>query len=158
MSSTDFSDLLQSAEQLSADCLLPYAPSGDGNAASAPALGLGPVSDLPRVQRNLAQLVEAGQQLYRKTSRQDGSGSSQEAKAALLLGARGVDLPALGQKLNALQRGSNAEFAPLEPLRDTDIAGFLRNERENAILSVIAGSRRIRCCFKPRVSQRRSGY
>ena len=29
----------------------------------------------------------------------------------------------------------------MEPLRDTDIAGFLRNERENALLSVMEETR-----------------
>jgi hypothetical protein len=32
-------------------------------------------------------------------------------------------------------------FEPVEPLRDTDVAGFLKNERENAILSIIEETR-----------------
>ena len=36
-------------------------------------------------------------------------------------------------------------FAPIEPARDTDVAGFLKNERENAILAVIEETRRYVC-------------
>ncbi len=105
-------------------------------------------SDLPRVERNLSQLVEAGQQLFAKTSRDLGG---QEVKAAILLGSRGVDLPGIHQRLQSLSSsaapgGPSAAAAspldPLEPLRDTDIAGFLRSERENALLSVIEETRR----------------
>ena len=32
-------------------------------------------------------------------------------------------------------------FEPVEPLRDTDVAGFLKNERENAILAIIEETR-----------------
>ena len=32
-------------------------------------------------------------------------------------------------------------FEPVEPLRDTDFAGFLKNERENAILAIIEETR-----------------
>ena len=72
----------------------------------------------------------------------------EEVKAAILLGSKGVDLPRIQQQLQSLtsahaaaaQSGSLA--GPLEPIRDTDIAGFLRNERENALLSVIEETRR----------------
>ena len=79
---TDFGDLLQSAEQLSAECDLAsfssHTPAGGasvggaggGGAGSSSAAGGGGANhhfraaELPRVQRNLAQLVEAGQQLF----------------------------------------------------------------------------------------------
>ena len=127
-SNSDFSDLLQSAEQLTSE----FEPSSGFSA------------DLPRVERNLHQLVEAGQHLFSKTSRDLGG---QEVKAAILLGSRGVDLPGLQQQLQSLTSGSggvtsSAEVAAIEPLRDTDISGFLRNERENALLAVIEETRK----------------
>ncbi len=60
---------------------------------------------------------------------------------AALLGSIGLDLPRVAHKLDALSTISN--FEPLEPIRETDIKGFLKNERENAILSVIEETRRM---------------
>ncbi len=59
MTSTTFGDLLQRAEQLTADM-----DSG---------------SDLPRVERNLQQLAEAGQRLWSKTAALQGDGSDVQA-------------------------------------------------------------------------------
>ena len=59
---------------------------------------------------------------------------------SILLGSKGVDLPALSLRLEALD--ASRTFQPLEPVQDTDIAGFLRNERENAVLTVIEQSRK----------------
>jgi nuclear pore complex protein Nup93 len=53
----------------------------------------------------------------------------------LLLGSKGVDLPQLSQKLEVLS--ARKTFEPLEPIPDADIQSFLKNEKENAILSVI---------------------
>ena len=36
-----------------------------------------------------------------------------------------------------------AGFEPVEPIRDTDVAGFLKNERENAILAIIEETRQV---------------
>ena len=46
--------------------------------------------------------------------------------------------------LSAAVQGKDKDraFAPIEPARDTDVAGFLKNERENAILAVIEETRR----------------
>ena len=110
---SDFGELLQAAEQLTAE----FDP------ASA--------TDLPRVERNLPQIVEAGQQLFAKTSRDVGS---QDVRAAILLGSRGIDLPSITNKLETISSGFSAATEPMEPLRDTDVVGFLRNERENALL------------------------
>ncbi len=78
----------------------------------------------------------------------------QEVKAAILLGSRGVDLPGIQHRLQSLHSVAAAstplssassaahQLDPLEPLRDTDIAGFLRNERENALLAVLEETRR----------------
>lgn len=53
----------------------------------------------------------------------------------LLLGSRGVDLPQISQKLNSLN--TRRTFEPLDPIADTDINSYLKNEKENAILSII---------------------
>ena len=144
--STDFGDLLQNAEQLTAE----FETQNLATAGSFSRVS----SDLPRVERNLAQLVEAGQQLFAKTVSSTGKTSaggpsgSEEAKAAILMGSQGIDLPGLKRQLAHLtssgvtSSGSGGLGEPLEPLRHTDIAGFLRNERENAILSVIEETRR----------------
>lgn len=53
----------------------------------------------------------------------------------ILLGHKGIDLPKISQKLETLS--SRKTFEPLDPISTTDIQSFLRNEKENAILSVI---------------------
>lgn len=141
---TDFGDLLQSAEQLTAE----FAQTTPLLFRAAHGGSAGAGHDLPRVERNLSQLVEAGQQLLTQATRgrrvgaADPSARDEEAEAAILLGSRGVDLPGLKAQLASLSRAGQAEAsAPLEALPPTDIAGFLRNERENAILSVIEETR-----------------
>uniref|UniRef100_A0A2R5LLL6 Nuclear pore protein n=2 Tax=Ornithodoros turicata TaxID=34597 RepID=A0A2R5LLL6_9ACAR len=115
--STGFGDLLQQAQQLTADI--------DGYA------------DLPRVQRNLKQILEEGQQLWARTT-QLAPKDTTDVKASILLGSKGFDLPKVSQKLDSLSVAKT--FEPIEPIQETDIQGFLRNERENAILSVIEES------------------
>jgi nuclear pore complex protein Nup93 len=141
---SNFSELLQNAEQLTAEFDNVSETFGGGS------MGPGLIgSDLPRVDRSLKQLVEAGQQLFTKTKK-DHAGinlGSQDVKASVLLGSRGVDLPGMATRLDTLTSAvSGTErdraFAPIEPVRDTDVAGFLKNERENAILSVIVETRR----------------
>lgn len=58
----------------------------------------------------------------------------------LLLGSKGVDLPQLSQKLEVLS--ARTTFEPLEPIPDADIQSFLKNEKENAILSIIEETHR----------------
>lgn len=53
----------------------------------------------------------------------------------ILLGSKGIDLPKISQKLESLN--ARKTFEPLDPIADTDIQSFLKNEKENAILSVI---------------------
>ena len=89
---SDFSELLQNAEQLTAEFDSVSEGFGGGNVGSG-LVG----SDLPRVDRSLKQLVEAGQQLFSKTKK-DHAGinlGSQDVKASVLLGSRGVDLPSM---------------------------------------------------------------
>ncbi|KAI4486446.1 hypothetical protein M0804_005816 [Polistes exclamans] len=108
-----FSELLRSAEQLSA--------AVEGS------------EELPQVERNLRQILEASNELWSRvaqTATQDN-----QVQAHLLLGSRGVDLPIISQKLSSLS--ARCTFEPLDPIADTDIVSYLRNEKENAILSII---------------------
>lgn len=118
-STSDFGELIHQAEQLTADI--------DDN------------GDLPRVERNLRQILEVGQQMWARTA-QTASRDATDVKASILLGSRGFDLPRASHKLEALSVSKT--FEPLEPVRDTDIQGFLKNERENAILAIIEESRK----------------
>ncbi|XP_035209055.1 nuclear pore complex protein Nup93-like isoform X2 [Stegodyphus dumicola] len=114
-----FTDLLQQAQQLTADI------DGEG--------------ELLRVERNLRQIVDAGQQLWSRTT-QAASKDACDIKASILLGSKGYDLPKISQKLESLSTART--FEPIEPIRETDIQGFLKNERENAMLSVIEKSKK----------------
>ncbi|KAK2560702.1 Nuclear pore complex protein Nup93 [Acropora cervicornis] len=116
--SSSFGDLLQQAEQLTADMDTGW--------------------ELPRVERNLHQLAEAGQRLWAQTTGTVGDNAA--VKASILLGTKGFDVPHLSEKLDRLN--TTKTFEPLEPVRETDIQGFLRNERENAILSAIEEARK----------------
>ncbi|CAK9828479.1 Nuclear pore complex protein Nup93 [Anthophora retusa] len=110
---TGFSELLRSAERLSA--------AVEGN------------EELPQVERNLRQILEASNELWSRVT-QTGTQDNQ-VQAHLLLGSRGVDLPQISQKLNSLS--ARRTFEPLDPIADTNIVSYLRNEKENAILSII---------------------
>ena len=49
-------------------------------------------------------------------------------------------MPKLSQKLESLNAAKTLE--PIEPVWETDIQGFLRNERENTLLAIIEESRK----------------
>uniref|UniRef100_F6UXH9 Nuclear pore protein n=1 Tax=Ciona intestinalis TaxID=7719 RepID=F6UXH9_CIOIN len=116
MSGVAFDDILQQAEQLNT--------------------GLDGGAELPRVQRNIQQLLDAGQRLRSKTSTAQDSAQPQ-INAALLLSSKGQDVPKISDRLKTLTSASET-FEPLDVVGDTDIEeGFLRNERENAILAVV---------------------
>ncbi|XP_052747176.1 nuclear pore complex protein Nup93-1 [Bicyclus anynana] len=111
MADEDFSKLLQQAEQLTTEI--------EGN------------EELPRVERSLGQVLEASHELY---SRVIQSGPN-HLQAHVLFGSKGIDLQQISQKLETLS--SKRTFEPLQPIADSDIESFLKNERENAILSLI---------------------
>ncbi|XP_063617418.1 nuclear pore complex protein Nup93-like [Cydia splendana] len=111
MGDSDFSKLLQQAEQLTTEI--------EGN------------EELPRVERSLGQVLEASQELYSKVIQ---SGAN-DIQAHLLFGSKGIDLQQISQKLDTLS--SKRTFEPLQPIADSDVESFLKNERENAILSLI---------------------
>ncbi|GBP06032.1 Nuclear pore complex protein Nup93-1 [Eumeta japonica] len=103
--------LLQQAEQLTTEI--------EGN------------EELPRVERSLGQVLEASQELYSKVTQ---SGAN-DIQAHLLFGSKGIDLQQISQKLETLS--SKRTFEPLQPIADSDVESFLKNEKENAILSLI---------------------
>lgn len=53
----------------------------------------------------------------------------------ILLGSKGIDIPKISKNLEALS--ARKTFETLDPVHDTDIHSFLKNEKENAILSII---------------------
>nr|CAD7462914.1 unnamed protein product [Timema tahoe] len=120
MSGSDFNELLQAAEQLSADV------EGTG--------------ELPRVERTLREVLDASSELWTRVAQI----GPQNIQAHLLLGSKGVDLPKLSQKLDTLS--TRKTFEPLEPVSDVDIQSFLKNEQENALLSIIEETNKT--CFE----------
>nr|CAD7428199.1 unnamed protein product [Timema monikensis] len=120
MSGSDFNELLQAAEQLSADV------EGTG--------------ELPRVERTLREVLDASSELWTRVAQT----GPQNIQAHLLLGSKGVDLPKLSQKLDTLS--TRKTFEPLEPMSDVDIQSFLKNEQENALLSIIEETNKT--CFE----------
>lgn len=98
--------------------------------------------EMPRIKRNLSQLLEAGNQLWNRTVGLSANRDASEVRASVLLGARGYDYQKVSRNLdNLVSRGvkhysalSNQSTQPV--IRETDIQGFLKNERENAILQV----------------------
>ena len=115
--SVSFAELLQSAEQLNADT---------ANATS-----------LPRVHRNLGQIAEAGERLWMKTAAM-ATDDSADVKASILLGSRGFDVPSMSQKMETLK---STTIEPTEVSQVTDIQGFLKGEREQALLGAIIESK-----------------
>lgn len=108
-----FGDLLQQADELRATI--------DSNV------------ELPRVEKNLRQILDAGSKLWSRTV--PISQDAVNVKAATLLAPKGYDIPRIAQKLEGIS--SAKTFEPLEPIRETDIRSFLKNERENALLAII---------------------
>lgn len=95
-------------------------------------------STFPRVERNLKQLAEAGQQLWSRTTQSHIGLQNDDVKASVLLGSKGFDLQRVTQRLDSLQskKGIVCEAVAV-PDVSLDIQAFLKKERETAIMSVI---------------------
>uniref|UniRef100_A0A8C3Y6A4 Nuclear pore complex protein Nup93 n=1 Tax=Catharus ustulatus TaxID=91951 RepID=A0A8C3Y6A4_CATUS len=119
MDTEGFGELLQQAEQLAAET--------EG------------ISELPHVERNLQEIQQAGERLRSRTLTRT-SQETADVKASVLLGSKGLDISHISQRLESLSAATT--FEPLEPVKDTDIQGFLKNEKDNALLSAIEESRR----------------
>ncbi|XP_002137929.2 nuclear pore complex protein Nup93-1-like [Drosophila pseudoobscura] len=88
--------------------------------------------EMPQVERTLQQVLQATTDLHSRVTQS----SNKDIQAHILLGSKGIDLPKLTQKLEALNARNT--FEPVDVVgADTDVCTFLKNERENAILSVI---------------------
>uniref|UniRef100_A0A8C6XJV9 Nuclear pore complex protein Nup93 n=1 Tax=Naja naja TaxID=35670 RepID=A0A8C6XJV9_NAJNA len=119
MDAEGFGELLQQAEQLAAET--------EG------------IAELPHVERNLQEIQQAGERLRSRTLTRT-SQETADVKASVLLGSRGLDISHISQRLESLSAATT--FEPLEPVKDTDIQGFLKNEKDNALLSAIEESRK----------------
>lgn len=95
---------------------------------------------LPRVERNLKQLAEAGNQLWMRNAVSSSNKPTADVRASVLLGSRGYDLQKVTQQLECLsERKSLSPVHTEQPGTeyDLDVQSFLKNERQRAILSVI---------------------
>ncbi|KAJ6569434.1 nucleoporin-interacting protein NIC96 [Mycena capillaripes] len=92
--------------------------------------------ELPSVHLSLDQ-VEA--QSRRLVSRQPGT-SNDTDRANYLLAQAHVDASALTSSIAHLN--TSATFSPLQPLQDTDVAGYLRHAHEQNLISTIEEGRK----------------
>ncbi|KAF8876484.1 nucleoporin-interacting protein NIC96 [Infundibulicybe gibba] len=92
--------------------------------------------DLPSVHLSLDQ-VEA--QSRRLVSRQPGS-SNDSDRANYLLAQAHVDASALSNSIAHLN--TLTTFSPLQPLQDTDVAGYIRHAHEQNLISTIEEGRK----------------
>jgi len=113
MTSANFEDLFQQAESLNT--------------------GLDNNGELPRVQRNIQQLLNAGDQLCAKVASQDNA----KVKASLLLCSKGQEAPEISDRLKSLTSAPEVIANVLATTCDTDIKGYLQNERQAIILSLL---------------------
>ncbi|KAF8588475.1 NIC-domain-containing protein [Ramaria rubella] len=93
--------------------------------------------DLPTVNLGLDQ-VEL--QSRRLVNGQGGATSADTGKANYLLAQAHVDAPTLTHSIAALN--TSTTFSPLQPLLDTDVAGYLRHAHEQTLISTIEEGRR----------------
>ncbi|KAH7911827.1 Nup93/Nic96-domain-containing protein [Hygrophoropsis aurantiaca] len=92
--------------------------------------------DLPSVNLTLDQ-IEA--QSRRLVSRRPGP-SNDTDRANYLLAQAHVDAPALANSIAHLN--TSTTFSPLQPLQDTDVAGYLRHAHEQNLISTIEEGRK----------------
>ncbi|XP_030378637.1 nuclear pore complex protein Nup93-1 [Scaptodrosophila lebanonensis] len=94
-------------------------------------------TDMPRVEcSTLSQFVQATEEMHTRLT-QSGTNDLQAYK---FMGSKGVDLPKLKQKLEQLT--ARNVFESLDPIYDIDVCNYLKNERENAMLTVMEESKR----------------
>ncbi|PAA62021.1 hypothetical protein BOX15_Mlig024319g2 [Macrostomum lignano] len=93
-------------------------------------------ADLPQLSRTLPQLRSLGSRLA--AARPPPSQDS-ELAAAQFLASHGVSAPQLPRQLDALSALSG--YDNLEATAPTDVPAFLRNERQNALLTAVEHSR-----------------
>ncbi|ODN00680.1 Nuclear pore complex protein Nup93 [Orchesella cincta] len=92
-------------------------------------------NELPRVQRNLRQVLEAGQQLLCRASQGVAGAPNAETKAAVFLGTKGVDITKLNDSLQPLYNIHTIEGGR-DTISETNIESFLKLERTTALINV----------------------
>lgn len=103
--------------------------------------------EMPRIKRNLSQILNAGNQLWNRTVRTSANRDASEVRASVLLGARGYDYQKVSRNLdNLVTRAVKQSLTnrPTQPvLRGTDIKNFVKYERENSIMKIIEETKTI---------------
>lgn len=119
MDTSNLDDLLHRAEQLTA--------SIDGNL------------EMPRIERNLKQLLDASDQMSARTTSGFASKEVIDVRASVLLGSKGFDLQKVTQQLDSLNaiKKTAASVQVEAAAADSDIKGFLKKEYEDAIMKNI---------------------
>ncbi|KAF8491289.1 nucleoporin-interacting protein NIC96 [Gautieria morchelliformis] len=92
--------------------------------------------DLPTVNLGLDQVELQSRRLVNG----QGGASRDTGKANYLLAQAHVDAPSLTNSIAALN--ASTTFSPLQPLLDTDVAGYLRHAHEQTLISTIEEGRR----------------
>ncbi|XP_027849580.2 nuclear pore complex protein Nup93-like [Aphis gossypii] len=85
---------------------------------------------MPSVTRNIRQLLDAAENLWTKVGV-----PGVEAKGNVFLCSRGVDAPQVPKQLEKLSSAGSMDT--LDPKPDMDVDSFVKNEVQNAILSLI---------------------
>ncbi|KAG8844288.1 hypothetical protein FRB96_003224 [Tulasnella sp. 330] len=92
--------------------------------------------DLPSVNLGLNQIEQQSRRLLPTQQ----PGTSDSAKASYLLAQAQIDTSALGSQIANLN--TQTTFAPLQPIHDTDVAGYLRHAHEQSLITSIEEGRR----------------
>ncbi|CAK9295046.1 unnamed protein product [Gordionus sp. m RMFG-2023] len=94
-------------------------------------------STIPKINRNIYQILEEGQNFLKnqKSVNQD----NDLFKASLLLGNRGITVP----ELNVEKFQSNIPMEECDAPHETDIDGILKNQTENLLITLIEDSNRL---------------
>ena len=96
------------------------------------------LTTLPRIDRDLSQVIQAGNKLWESLGKPNNFTDEQKAKAALVMDRKDTNfvLPSKNPNLQGLLKNKNLQ--PLEPCKDLE--QLLNNERENMILKLIDSS------------------
>ena len=116
MDSVELEALLQQAEQLSASIS-------------------GGVEDFPRLEKNINQILVNSAQLWNKTTSNVSDSCTAAAKASVLLGSKGLDLPEMQNQLKKLEESPVIQY--VQSAEEQDLHSVLKNEREKIIVGLI---------------------
>lgn len=93
-------------------------------------------NDIPSIHLGLEQIEAQSRRLVTRQA----AAPADTGKASYLLAQAQVDTGTLANNIAALNTATT--FAPLQPLHDTDVAGYLRHAHEQSIISTIEEGRR----------------